>query len=77
MNQLFTAYHELQPYGALKPSTYDSAVYRAANRLMAASRHSDVIAIIAFCAVGVTLTLAATAWLPDFAAAVAQIGTMS
>jgi len=77
MNQLFTAYHELQPYGASRSSGYDPAVYRTASRLLARISGSDLIAVVGLCAIGLTLTLAAMAWLPDFAAAVALIGTAS
>ena len=77
MNQLFTAYHELQPYGSSRSSDYESAVYRLSNRLLSTIRRSDLIVVLGLCAIGLVLTVAAMAWLPDFAAVIAQIGALS
>lgn len=53
-----------------------SAVDRATNWLFSTLTRPDVIVVLAFCAIGLALTLAAVATSPDFASLLAETGSM-
>ena len=76
MNQLLSV-QKLQPVAASNPFGLDLAALPASNRLLAGIRRPDLVAVVGFCAIGLMLTFAAMVRLPEFAAAIAQIGAGS
>jgi hypothetical protein len=75
MNQLISA-HRAQRFAASNSSAYAETVDRIANWVLVTLRQRGFIAVFGFCAIGLILTLAAMAWWPDFAAAIAQAGAV-
>jgi hypothetical protein len=75
MDQLFSA-NQMQRFEASDSPAHAAIADRMANWLFAMISRRDLVAVAGFCAVGLILTLAAMAWLPDFAAAMAQIGAV-
>jgi hypothetical protein len=75
MNQLFSS-QKLQPFAMSGSSGQALAAYQGSNRVLATIGPSDLMAVIGFCAIGLLLTFATMARLPEFAAAIAQVGAL-
>jgi hypothetical protein len=65
--------HRLQPLIMSNASRGGTLFSRIANFFRTASKQRDLVVVVGFCAIGLILTLALAAQLPDFSAAMVDI----
>ena len=61
---------------ALPQAASYPTVERTANWLIATLGQRDVLVVLCFCAIGLIVSFAALAQLPDFASALEEVGTL-
>lgn len=63
----------LQPFAQSAAPSRPTAIDRAAKRVRAATWQHDLMIVAAFCAIGLVLTFAVLAQVPDLSASIGQI----